>query len=411
VTLRWSTWGDAANPMAEGAAKGIELFRQQFPHVTVTAEPQVSTPGGPTWQEKNFAEWLAGTGPDVSGSCCATLPDWGRQGILLNLDALIKRDGKQVPLNDYVAAQLDVWRTPERGLFALPMYMGVFGLFYSRPLFQRKGVPFPDESWTWDRWREAMVRLTDKTENTWGYQQAINFPRPGIFIRQNGGNQVDPKDHRRAVFDSPAAIGAMQWLHDRMHKDRTLTTGSEITSQGFQQVRHAVPAGKLGMMLDGSWIMARWLVEQPDGAKDWDVAPLPKGAVQRDGGATVDGWAIWNGSKHQDVAWELVKFLQSDPWLELATSIVGHQPSRKSWQDRFVDLTKKTYPALADKNLRTFVEPIKGDYARPEQFYPKDADAKKHWTDAVSATFTRNEVPVPDAFRAAAQQINQLHGL
>ncbi|HEX2326616.1 MAG TPA: hypothetical protein VHQ00_14565, partial [Chloroflexota bacterium] len=48
VTLRWSTWGDAANPMAEGAAKGIEIFRQKFPYITVTAEPQVSTPGGPT---------------------------------------------------------------------------------------------------------------------------------------------------------------------------------------------------------------------------------------------------------------------------------------------------------------------------------------------------------------------------
>ncbi len=411
VTLRWSTWGDAANPMVQGAAGGIDVFRQQFPHVAVTAEPQVSTPGGPTWQEKNFAEWLAGSGPDVSGSCCNTLPDWGRQGILLNLDPLIRRDAKQVPLADYVAAQLEVWKTPERGQFALPMYMGIFGLFYSRPLFQRKGVPFPDDSWTWDRWREAMVRLTDTTERTWGYLQAINFPRPGILIRQNGGNKVDPKDNRRAVFDSPAAIGALQWLHDRMHKDRTLATSADLTGQGFKEVRHAVPAGKLGMMLDGSWIMARWLNEQPDGAKDWDVAQLPRGAAQRDGGATVDGWCIWNGSKHQDAAWELVKFLQSDPWLEIATSVIGHQPSRKSWQDRFVDLTKKTYPQLADKNLRAFVEPIKGDYGRPEQFYLKDGDAKKLWADAVTATFTRNELPVPDAFRSAAQQINQLHGL
>lgn len=59
-----------------------------------------------------------------------------------------------------------------------------------------------------------MVRLTDQTEHTWGYHQSINFPRPGILIRQNGGSQVDPKDNRKAVFDSPAAIGALEWLHD-----------------------------------------------------------------------------------------------------------------------------------------------------------------------------------------------------
>jgi multiple sugar transport system substrate-binding protein len=412
VTLRWSTWGDQANPMVEGAAKGIEIFRQQFPYVTVKAEPQVSTPGGPSWTEKNFAEWIAGSGPDVSGSCCNTLPDWGRQGILSDLDPLIKRDGKQVPLNDYVDAQLVTWRTPERGQFALPMYMGIFGLYYSRQLFQRKGVAFPDDTWDWDKWRNAMTRLTDKTENTWGYNQSINFPRTGIFIRQAGGNQVDPKDNKKAVFDSAGALNALQWLHDRMWKDRTMAMGSDITGAsglGFKSAYNAVAAGKLGMLLEGSWILARWIKEQPELAAQWDVAQVPKGPMQRDGGATVDGWAIWNGTKLADESWALVKFLQSDPWLEIATTIVGHQPSRKSWQERFVDLTKKTYPQLADKNLKAFIEPIKGSYGRPEQFYLKDIESKKAWTDAQTATFTKNEQPIPDAFKKAAQLVNQIN--
>ncbi len=54
VSLRWSTWGDEANPMVEGAAKGIDLFRQKFPNVTIRAEAQVDTPGGPSWSQKNF---------------------------------------------------------------------------------------------------------------------------------------------------------------------------------------------------------------------------------------------------------------------------------------------------------------------------------------------------------------------
>ncbi|MGH2355686.1 MAG: ABC transporter substrate-binding protein [Chloroflexota bacterium] len=414
ITLRWSTWGNENNPMVQGSAAGAELFQQKFPHITVTPEPQVNTPGGPNWREKNFAEWLAGTGPDISGSCCATLPDWGRQGILLNLDPLIKRDGKQIPLDDYVAAQLDLWKTPERGQFALPMYMGIFGLYYSRTLFQRKGVPFPDDTWDWDKWHEAMVRLTDTSERTWGYFQSINFPRPGILIRQNGGNQVDPKDNRRAAFDSPQALGALQWLHDRMHKDRALARSADITGAeglGFNNTRAAVGAGALGMLLDGSWVLARWVKEQPDAVANWDMAQLPKGAVQRDGGATIDGWAIWEGTKHQEAAWELMKFLQSDPWIEIATSIVGHQPSRKSWQERFVTLTKQAYPQLADKNLEAFIKPILGNYARPEQFFQKDAESKKIWSDTVNKTFTKNEATVPDAFRAAAQQINQLHGI
>lgn len=76
---------------------------------------------------------------------------------------------------------------------------------------------------------------------------------------------------------------------------------------------------------------------------------------------------------------------------------------------RFVTLTKQTYPQLADKNLKAFVAPITGDYARPEQFYLKDTESKKLWADAVTATFTKNERPVADTFRAAAQQITQLN--
>ena len=55
----------------------VEMFRQKFPNVTIRAEAQVDTPGGPTWSDKNYTEWVAGTGPDVSGSCCNTLPAWG----------------------------------------------------------------------------------------------------------------------------------------------------------------------------------------------------------------------------------------------------------------------------------------------------------------------------------------------
>src|SRR5919202_717875 len=101
VTIRWSTWGDESNPMVEGSAKGAAIFKEKFPNVTVKPESQVDTPGGATWYQKNFTEWISGTGPDVSGGCCNYLPDWGSQGILTNMDPLIKRDSKQVPLNDY----------------------------------------------------------------------------------------------------------------------------------------------------------------------------------------------------------------------------------------------------------------------------------------------------------------------
>ena len=51
---------------------------------------------------------------------------------------------------------------------------------------------------------------------------------------------------------------------------------------------------------------------------DWEIAPLPKGPAGRFTLATNDGWSIWKGSKAPDATWELLKFLQSDEWTDIA---------------------------------------------------------------------------------------------
>lgn len=81
VTIRWSTWGNSANPMVQAVAQWLALFKQQQPHITVEPETQEGN-----WQEKNLTQWLAGTGPDVSGAVNQFLPTWSRKGLLLVLD-------------------------------------------------------------------------------------------------------------------------------------------------------------------------------------------------------------------------------------------------------------------------------------------------------------------------------------
>ena len=49
---------------------------------------------------------VGGTGPDIFAACCASLPVWAQQGLVANLDPLLKRDGKEVPLADYSPALL-----------------------------------------------------------------------------------------------------------------------------------------------------------------------------------------------------------------------------------------------------------------------------------------------------------------
>jgi ABC-type glycerol-3-phosphate transport system substrate-binding protein len=58
----------------------------------------------------------------------------------------------------------------------------------------------------------------------------------------------------------------------------------------------AVSAGKLAMLLDGSWSLAAWAKGEPQGAPQWDVAVLPKGPVGRSTCQSSDGWATWTAA-------------------------------------------------------------------------------------------------------------------
>src|SRR5437867_202016 len=71
VTLRCSTWGDEKNSFnTDAAPKGVQLFNQTFPNITISLEPQAGD-----WQVKNQTQWVAGSGPDLTGHCCY----WGAQ--------------------------------------------------------------------------------------------------------------------------------------------------------------------------------------------------------------------------------------------------------------------------------------------------------------------------------------------
>ena len=396
---------------AETAKLGVGSFKDKYPHIAVTLEEQINTPGGQNWRQKNQAEWVAGTGPDMVAACCGQMPEWGRAGLFLNLDALIKRDGKQVPLADYSTDLLSTWKTPQHGQFALPSRAGIQVLYYSKSLFRREGVAPPDATWDWGKLQQAGQRFNRPEQNTWGWYVQLNFQRPAPFIRQNGAFQIDPKDAKKAAWDQPKALEALQWLHDRMWKEGQLVKPIDFTQIGVNAASPwlAVSSGKLAMLMDGSWSLAGWARGEPNLTDQWDIAVLPKGPAGKSTYQSSDGWAVWSGSKSQEQSWELLKFMQDKEFVELLVTQGARVPARKSMQDQFVPLMKKGFPQLADKNLAAFTDALKQEYAHAEQFFAaKDTEAKQVFTDAMTATFVRNEQGVADAFRAAAQKANAL---
>jgi len=401
LTLRWGYY--AEQPVIDTVKKTLPIFLGKHPNYTVAEEVNKDSGLG-------YGPQLAsGDAPDVMAICCYGVPVWAEQGLLTSLDALLKRDGKEVPLSDYAPLLMNYWTLPQSGgLFALPMSAYTRGMYFNRDFFKRKGIAPPDANWDWNKIRDSALALNEPADRHWGFSIPLIYETTGHFIRGNGGWHVDPKDNRKAVFDSPQALDALQWLHDRIWKDKTFPLPADVSSTGLQAYQ-AVATGNLAMAIDGSWKVTQLITSRPSELDQWDVIQLPKGPVQRDTHASTDGWTIFKGTKQPEASWQLMKFLQSDDWLEPAISIAGHLPARKSWLDRFSVLMKKAYPALNDKNLAAFTDGHKNDYAHPLQLFKRHLDSTKVFDDMIQAVFIRNERPVADGFRDAARQINAIN--
>ena len=392
VTIRWSTYGTSTDPMVQAVDQGLALFKQQLPHITVEPEPQ-----GPGWQEKNLSQWLAGTGPDVSGAVNQFLPTWSRKGLLVILDSLIKRDIPAKQLQDYVEFQWKFFST-ERGQHALPMFLATAGIGYNKDLFRRAGVPFPDESWDWQKQLDASVKMTDVPAGLFGLNLSTAIPRLNERILQNGGFIVDPNDDTKCLLDQPAALEALQWVHDRIWRQNIAPQPQQRGSANLTR------DGKVAMWEQGGWDVIRFSRDVGDGF-EWDVAVYPRGK-QRGTVATTDGWAIWVGTKAQDACWQLLKFLQTDEWNDVMMRITGNGPARKSLADKWIRTVKTSTPKLADKNLTAFVDGMTKGYARPNAVFRFDDEVRPDLTQALQRTMDRNEAPLADTIRTAVATVN-----
>jgi multiple sugar transport system substrate-binding protein len=411
VTIRWSTWGDSQNPFNMVAApRGVKLFNEKSPKIKVEIEPQIGD-----WAAKNQTEWIAGTGPDISGHCCQWGPVWARDGLLWNMEPSLKRDVPESIRKDFVEWLIKLFWSPDAGQFALPMYTGTIALYYNKDVFQQRGVPFPDDTWDWNKYREAATKLTKSTENVYGRRLISSYDRTMQRIHSNGGNWVDPKDDTRPAFDQPKAVEALRYEFDAGHKEKIALRESvaDVFPAGAgKNIYQAFSDGTFAMMEEGSWILARMTLTNniPENV-NWDVAPIPRGPAMRVSLATNDGWSIWKGSKATEESWEFIKFLMSDEWNEIASRDGGQQSGRKSFQDRWEKLIKEANPKLADKNLKPFKDAITKNEARPIELFRKHAEAARDILNPkiINDCLRDGKVPVDTAVKDAAELIRQLH--
>lgn len=144
---------------------------------------------------------------------------WGENGLLLPLDRF-SGAGESELNQEFFPTVLNQYQG-DGALYALPVDAAPLMLFYDEEFFAQQGVAPPEANWHWDDLARNAVALTtakqDGTVARWGL--IANGKGVSWALWQNEASIVD-MDTRQCRLQEPAAVEALQFVHDLLHKHR-----------------------------------------------------------------------------------------------------------------------------------------------------------------------------------------------
>lgn len=277
--------------------KVVAGFAEANPSIKVNLEHR---PGDQYW-DKLQTEYAGGQAADVTSVNSDWIVPGASRGMFVDLNPLLERD--KVDQSDLWYDMTREWAW-EGGMYGGILYAGGQNLYVNKDLLDAAGVPFPTAGWTWDDLLDAGKKLTDESKQQFGIHFAPISPPywSCSFIHGAGGTVLnDAKDE--CTLNSAEARAGLQWIVDLIHTHKVMPVPA-VASAGQE---NPFMTGKIAFYFGGGW---------DEGAIrasgfNWDFAPMP--AHPTTGIKSVqlgsNAWSMISTSKHQDEAWELIKYL------------------------------------------------------------------------------------------------------
>ncbi len=254
----------------------IARFNELYPEIEIRWTDRPYSPD-------SFATSMAGGTAEDIISLWATEGYVAERGYALDLTAMISQWEYKEQLNMKVLQPF----VQKEKIYALPTNGYIMGLWYNKRLFKENGLvdsagqPKPPQ--TWEEFVQCAAKLANREKGIAGFGIMGNGAEAGWgllnWVWQAGGDfqrQVDGK--WQAVFDSPQAVTALDFIKALRWRHNVLQTNLLSTAQELQQ-RFA--AGQIGMMFGSNdWIPN--LINQYDmNPADIGMALLPAGPAGR----------------------------------------------------------------------------------------------------------------------------------
>lgn len=371
----------------------IKKFEAQNPDITVKQE----TFPYDAYNQKVATSVPAGQGPDVVNLFYGWVPQYVKSGYL-----------QPLPEKDFPTRAIEANYVPmikvskmDGKYYALPTAVRTLAVFYNKDLFKQAGIVQPPR--TWDDFiqdAQKIVKGQPPRFQTLGFGiqpdgQDYHVVRE-VLVRQFGG-QPYSKNGQDVAYDSDAGVKAMSFYTDLMTKYKL---GVPNFFPGNNSYRDAFIAGKVGMIIDGSFAIG----SVQNGAKfNWGVAPLP---VLKQGGLRSNFGSYWvNGITKNakgdklSASIKFLKFLTSEDTQREWLKSVGEIPAQRKLAN--------------DPALRS--DPVYGPFVYGLPFaqstlFVDEAGQRRAWVDAINSVLLQGNTPANAVKKAAAEEQKILDG-
>lgn len=281
--------------------------------------------------------------------------------------------------------------------YAVPKDIDTIALWYNKTMFDEAGIPYPDESWTWDTLYENAVKLTNADQGQYGIAMNPSNEQDGWMniIYSMGGNIIS-EDQKKSGLDDPNTIKAMEYV-SKLIKD-AMPPANVMAETGTDVL---LSSGKIAMLSQGSWMVAAFK-DNDYISQNCDVAMLPKDAET---GKRVSlynglGWAAYAGTRNPEGAWQLIEFLGTKDMqlkqAQLGVTMAAYEGVSEDWiknTDKF--------------NLQPYLEMMQGDIV----FRPHSTETLVWWNmmvEELKAVWSGNADAVSVCQSIAAQMNDML---
>lgn len=255
-----------------------------------------------------------GTMPDVFWMHSNTAQMYMENDLLLDLTDYISKDGS-VDLSKYYEGVKDLYTRNDGKVFALPKDHDTIALLYNKAIFDKYGVEYPTDAWTWDDMYEAAKKITEDSKgDVYGMAMNTSNNQDGWYnaIYCYGGKVVTD-DHKGTTIGSAESKAGMEMIR------KLLTVGAPQSVVAETGTDSLFMSGKVGMITQGSWMINAFYTAE--GHNDYAWALLPYADLNKNGTCEKEerwsaynglGWAASAATSKPDECYSLISYFCSE---------------------------------------------------------------------------------------------------